>query len=216
MNLEQLKAEVAAKKEANIKALKERVEIAKLEAQLKLESNEALLNAKVKLQVMAEDTKKMENLITECSEIISSMPILNRKTHENRKWQGSHRYGYGQQVDLCYELATGILYSCQEHRELLLVHTGLSIGVLSDLVEGFGNPSYYSRNANAIVEEIRPDVAKITDALNLIQSELDVIVDTSKITANNIELEYVRAENKANKDLEEAHEAIAEANFSEM
>jgi len=213
LNLQELKAKVAELAASNLIKIKEVAEMAKLKAILKLESNEALLNAKAKLMVSGEATKHLETLITECSAIISSMPVHSTKTRENRKWSGSHRYSFGNQVDALYELATGIIYSCQEHKELLLSHTGLSIEVLSQMVEAFGNPSYYSRNNHVIVEAQPANVVELNTIIQVMQSELGVTIDTSKLTANNFELESVRAELKAAKDNEEAKEAIQEADL---
>jgi len=213
LNIEQLKAKVAELTQANLAKIKEQAEIAKLQAIIKLESNEDLLNAKAKLMMSSENSEKLQTLIKECSEIISSMPVHNAKTRTNRVWAGSHRYGYGAQVDNLYELATGILYACAEHKELLLAHTNLNSELLGQLVEAFGNPAYYSRNNNVLVEAKPADVDAVKSCISIMQSQLEVVIDTSKITANNIELEYVKAETKAMQDLDSASEAIAEADF---
>jgi hypothetical protein len=211
LNLEQLKAKVAETVAANTAKVKEAAERGKLEAILKLESSPTLFNARVNLQVNAMQTQKLENLINECAEIISSTPIHNTKTRTNRVWPASHRYGYGTQVDQMYQLATGILYACQEHKALLLAHTGLNLEVLDQLVRGFGNPSYYSRNNNVIVEAKPANIELIKEALEVMQSELNVVINTAEITANNLESEFVRGETQAAKDLDLATEAISEA-----
>ena len=213
LNLQELKAKVAELTASNLIKIKEAAEIAKLNAILKLESNEALLTAKARLLVSGEVTTYLEKLIAECSAIISSMPVHNKKTRENRKWNGSHRYNFGNQVDALYELATGIMYACQEHKDLLLSHTGLNMELLTQMVEAFGNPSYYSRNNNVVVEAQPANVVELNTIIQVMQSQLGVTIDTSKLTANNFELESVRAEIKAAKDNEEAREAIEEADL---
>jgi hypothetical protein len=213
LNLEELKAKVAKLTAANLVKIKETAEMAKLEAIIKLESSESLLNAKARLMVSGEATKQLETLIAECSAIIVSMPVHNTKTRENRKWNGSHRYGFGNQVDALFELATGIMYSCQEHKELLLSHTRLNMELLTQMVEAFGNPSYYSRNNNVVVEAKAADVVELNTIIQVLQSELGLTIDTSKLTANNFELESVKAEIKAAKENEDAQEAIEEADL---
>ena len=192
----------------------EAAEIAKLKATIALNTNDNLLAAKARLLMSEQDSNKLETLIKECSEIISSTPVHNKKTRENRKWSGQHRYGYGAQVDAVYQLATGIMYSCQEHKELLLMHTGLSMELLNQIVESFGNPAYYSNNTHAIVDEVPVSLDSLKTALDIIQSELGVVINTSKLTANNVELESVKAEINANKQLESAVEAISNADFA--
>jgi hypothetical protein len=213
VNIEQLKAEVARVSAENAAKIREAAEVARLEATLKLESSPELFAAKVKLAANGEQTAKLQKLVDECAEIVASVPVHNPNTRTNRVWAGSHKYNYGTQIDLMYQLATGILYSCQEHKQLLLAHTGLDLELLEQLVKAFGTPTYYSRN-NHVVVESRPydfDMAKST--IDVMQSQLGVVVDTSAITPNNFELEFVRAETTAATAYEQAKEAIAEADF---
>jgi len=213
MNIEALKAEVARVQQENMMKIREAAEIARLQATLKLEGSEELFHAKVKLAANGEQTAKLQQLVDECAEIVASVPVHNPKTRTNRVWAGSHKYNYGTQIDLMYQLATGILYACAEHKQLLLAHTGLNLELLEQMVKAFGTPTYYSRN-NHVVVESRPydfDMAKST--VDVMQSELGVVVDTSAITRNNFEMEFVRAENTAAVAYQQAKEAIEEAEF---
>lgn len=214
MNIEQLKAQVEQMKTANTAKIKEAAEIARLQATIKLESSPELFESKVRLQATAQQTSTLQNLVDECSAIVASMPVHNSKTRTNRVWSGSHRYNYGTQVDLMYQLATGILYSCAEHKQLLLAHTGLNTELLSQLVESFGSPSYYSRNYHTIVEAKNADVSKLQAVLAVMQSELGVVVDTSSINEDTLETEFVRAEVTAKVNYAQANEAMQEADFA--
>lgn len=215
VNLEELRKQVAEKAEANAKIIAEKAEIAKLQATLALQNNETLINAKVNLLNVSQDSQKLENLIAECTQIITDTPIADRKSRQNRKWAGKHRYGYGNQVDLVYQLCTGIMYSTQEHKDLLLAHTKLDMQLITDLVESFGNPAYYSTNNNVLVEEVPVDLNKLLQSYSVIQTELDVIVNTSKLNESNVKAEYTNARLKAETDQLLAQEAIAEADFSD-
>ena len=113
-----------------------------------------------------------------------------------------------------YQLATGILYACAEHKQMLLAHTGLNTELLNQLVESFGSPSYYSRNYHTVVEAKQADVDKLQAALSVLQSELGVVIDTTSVNRNNIKLEFVRAENTAAANFAQANEAMQEADFS--
>jgi hypothetical protein len=214
MNIELLKAQVAAQVEANTARVKEAAEVARLEAKLKLETSEDLFQARVKLEASAYVTRKLESLVQECEALVASMPVHNPKTRENRKWAGSHRYAYGSQVDLAYNLATGILYACQEHKQLLLAHTGLNMQLLQEIVEAFGSPAYYSRMNNSIVDERPADIYRLHNALAVLQSDLGVSIDTKALNEQAVTLEFLRAQNNAYSQLQQAQEAIAEADFT--
>lgn len=213
MNIEQLKAQVAEAQQANAEKIRTAAEVARLEATLKLENSPALFASKVRLATSGAQTAKLQQLVDECSAIVASMPIHNPKTRTNRKWNGAHRFGYGTQIDLMYQLATGILYSCAEHKQLLLAHTGLDLEVLEQMVEAFGTPTYYSRNHNTVVKSKPYCLDLVKAVVDVMQSELSVVVDTSKLTADRFEYEFIRAENIAEDTRLQAEEAISKADF---
>jgi hypothetical protein len=214
MNIEELKAKVEQVQKENAEKIRVAAEVARLEATLKLEGSEELFKAKVKLTANGEQTAKLQKLVDECAEIVASVPVYNAKTRTNRVWAGSHKYNYGTQVDLMYQLATGILYACQEHKQLLLAHTGLNLELLEQMVKAFGTPTYYSRNYHAIVEAKPFEIDMVQSTVEVMQSELGVVVDTTALTQNNFESEFVRAEVTAKQTYDQAKEAIAEADFS--
>lgn len=214
MNIEQLKAKVEAVKAENAAKVRERAEIARLEATLKLEGSEELLAAKVKLAANGEQTAKLQRLVDECAEIVSSIPVHNPKTRTNRVWAGNNKYNYGNQINLMYQLATGILYSCAEHKQLLLAHTGLDLEMLEQMVKAFGTPTYYSRNYHTIVEEQPYDINMVKSTVGVMQSELGVVVDTATLTESNFKNEFSRAKTTAMNNFKQAEEAIAEADFT--
>lgn len=213
MDINELKAKVKAAQEANVARIREAAEVARLEATLKLESSETLFNARVKVEAAAQQTASLQKLVDECAGIIAATPVHNTKTRTNRVWAGSRRFAYGTQIDLMYQLATGILYSCAEHKELLLAHTGLNGELVEQFVDAFGTPMYYSRNHNEIVEAKPYDIDRVASVVDVMQSELGVVVDTTKLTANGFEVEFLKAENTAHAQSEAAAEAIAEADF---
>lgn len=214
MNIEELKAKVEQVQKENAEKIRVAAEVARLEATLKLEGSEELFKAKVKLTANGEQTAKLQKLVDECAEIVASVPVYNAKTRTNRVWAGSHKYNYGTQIDLMYQLATGILYACQEHKQLLLAHTGLNLELLEQMVKAFGTPTYYSRNYHTIVEAKPFEIDMVQSTVEVMQSELGVVVDTAALTQNNFESEFVRAEVTAQQAFDQAKEAIAEADFS--
>lgn len=213
MDIETLKAQVEEQVKANMEAVQQRAEVARLEARLKLETSEELLAAKVRLATISSQTETLQNLVNECAEIVASVPVYNQKTRANRVWAGSHKFNYGTQIDLMYQLATGILYSCQEHKQLLLAHTGLNLELIEQLVEAFGTPTYYSRNFHSIVESKPYSVERARNAITVMQSELGVTVDAGALNVTNFENEFNRAVTTAKDNFLQAEEAIAEADL---
>jgi len=213
VNIEQLRAEVERLQADNLAKVREAAEIARLEATLKLESSEDLFNAKVKLAANGQQTAQLQKLVDECAQIVASVPVYNSKTRTNRQWAGSHKYNYGTQVDLMYQLATGILYACAEHKQLLLAHTGLDLELLEQMVKSFGTPTYYSRNYHTIVEEKPYDLNMVKSTVQVMQSSLGVVIDTTSINSVVFENEFKNARLTASLQYDQSSEAIAEADF---
>lgn len=213
MNIEALKAQVEAAKLESARKVAEAAEVASLKATLALETSEALMEAKAKLAFKQSNTDKLAGLVKECEAIVSQLPVYSERMRDNRKWSGSHRYGYGAQIDLVYQLCTGITYSVEQHKDLMLAHTGLNQELLDSVLRGFGSPAYYSRNNNVVVDEVPYNVAELKDAISVLQSALGIIVDTSELTDIKFELEFLRGSNNAQQQFMMAQEAIAEAEF---
>lgn len=213
MNIQELKAKAKELAEQNAAKIREAAEIARLQATIELESSQQLFDAKVRIMANGQQTEKLQTLVDECAAIVSSVPVYNAKTRANRVWAGGHRYNYGTQVDLMYQLATGILYASAEHKQLLLAHTGLNLEVLDQLVKAFGTPTYYSRNYHTIVEAKPYNEELLKGTLRVLQSELGVVIDIDQVNSDSLEVEFLRAENTATTSLMQANAAIDEAEF---
>jgi len=214
LTMTQLKASVKAAQKANAAKITEAALRASLEATLKLESSAELFKSKVALEVVSQHTKKLQELVSVCEGIITGTPITNNKTHTTRVWAGSQRFSFGNQINLMYQLATGIMYSCADHKQLLMAHTGLDSELIEQFVASFGTPAYYSRNNNILIESKMYDVAAVLGNISVMQSVLGVIVDTSQLTTANFSMEFGKAEITSQSDLLKAQEAIAEADLA--
>ena len=214
MNIEELEAKVRAVQTENAQKVVQASQVARLEATLRLESSESLFRSKVALESSVYQTQRLQSLIDECASIISQVPVQNTKTRAARVWSESHRYNFGTQVDLMYQLASGILYSCAEHKPLLLEHTGLTLELVEELVTAFGSPSYYSRNYHSIVESKPYNVDRINTILEVMQSTLGVVISTTAVTEDSLSIDFVRGEIRAQQDFDNAVEAISGSNFS--
>ena len=209
-----LKAKLKAAQKATAAKIAEATTKAILETTIALESSPTLFASKVQLAVSSQNTDALQKLVTECSAIVDSVPITNPKNRTTRVWAGSRRFAFGTQINLMYQLATGILYSCAEHKQLLLAHTGLNSELLEQFTEAFGTPAYYSRNFNTLVEANPYTIENVMSAVAVMQSELNVVVDTSQLTAANFSLEFGKGEVTAQTNKLKADEAIAEAELT--
>lgn len=209
MNVTKLKQQVKAAQKASAKKIADAAEVAALKAALALESDPNLFKARVQLAVTSGYTKTLQDLVNTCSGIIDATPIENAKTKTTRVWAGSNRFTFGTQINLMYQLATGIMYSCAEHKQLLLAHTGIQESLVEQFVEAFGSPAYYSRNFNTLVEAKPYDVDAVLSSVRVMQSILGVDVDIAQLTAENFSLEFGKGEVRAFEDKAKAEEAIA-------
>ena len=214
MNITKLKAQVKAAQKANAKKINDAAVANALKAQLKLESSKTLFDAKVALATTGSQTSILQNLIDQCEAIVDSTPVHNTKTNTVRKWSGSRRFAFGSQIDLMYQIATGILYSCAEHKQLLLAHTGLNLELLEQMVESFGTPTYYSRNYNTVVEAKPYCVERACATVDVMQSELAVTVNTGSLSLEHFSLEFGKADKTAYDNFKAAEEAIAQADLA--
>ena len=212
-SLKALQAKVKAAQKANAAKIVEAALEASLKATLKLESSEVLFKSKVKLAIVSQHTKTLQDLVNECSAIVDTMPVHNKNTGTDRKWSSVYRFAFGSQINLMYQLAAGIMYSCAEHKQLLLAHTKLNSELLEQFVEAFGAPAYYSRNVNKIIEAKPYTIDDVIATVNVMQSELGVVVDTKLLTTEEFSLEFGKGEITAQTNLLAAEEAIAKAGF---
>jgi len=214
MNIKQLQAKVKAAQKANAAKVVAAALKASLEATLTLESSKVLFDSKVKLAVSSNYTNKLQKLVDECAAIVDSVPVINTKTKAQRVWAEGRRFTFGTPINLMYQIANGINYSCAEHRPLLLNHTGLSMELIEQFLSALGKTAYYSRNFNTIVEAKAYDVEAALATVAVMQSELGVVVDTSLLTEAVFKDEFEKAEINAKLNKLTADEAIAEADLA--
>lgn len=209
-SLEQLRAEVATKvAEAKEKA-SEMVERIQLIAQLDRATNTNLIEAGVKAQLSSDTTNKLKMLEASCEQIVASIPVMNTKTRENRKWQPRREYGLGNQIQILSGILSGIQYSATQHRPFLLANVpGISEDLIESTLEAFGAPAYYSTNYEMVIPAIPADVSKLHQNLSLIEDKLNISIDKSKITAQVFETRFEVARLRAEKDQADAEAALA-------
>lgn len=197
MTLEDLRiaAKLAAENAAtNVSETMERV---KLTAIITNASNSKLIDTTAAINIAAETTVKLKTLEATCEQVITDMPIMNTRTRENRKWMPSAKYGFGNQIDQLTRILSGITYASAQHKPYLLSATGLNEDLVSQALEAFGSTAYYSTTYNVVVPEIPADLDRLLPLLAVIESELNITLDTSKLTPANIDAQFKLATIKA-------------------
>jgi len=188
--------------------VQEKLEEAKIRAQKALLSNDKLLDAQVKLALLAETTNKLTELDNQCEALVESMPVYSSVTREQRKWNPSRVYGYGNHIALLTGLLTGIQYSIKEHREQLLALTGLTEDLVEQTLEAFGRQAYYSKVQHEVVQAQPYNLEALLSWLSVIEVTLGIVLDKTKLTETNMDIQFRIAENKAIQQQAEAEEAL--------
>ena len=204
--LEQARAEA-------VKKMQERIENAKMKAELALLTNKKFQNAMVSQAIREQTTKKLNELNLICSKIVSDNPVYSRTLGQDRKWSPSKSYGFGNQFAELSGLLTGIQYSVSEHNELLLAATGLSPDLIERTLEALGSLPYYSTSYNEIVDGIRTNVVELLECITLVEQALSIQIDKARITQQVADSRYHTAMVKAERTAAEAANANEIANF---
>ena len=207
--IEHLKAQVAAKVAETTAAVKEQVEVAQLEAKLNVLSNDNLIVARARMELISATSKKLSDLEMQCQQVISSMPIYSAKTRENRKWNPSRQYGMGNQIATLTGILSGIQYSATEHKRVMLEMTGFSEDLVEQTLEAFGNVSYYSRNNDLVVEDISYDMEAILSNIAIIEQILDIDLDKKKLNNTIMRQRFEVARVRAERQKAEAEATLA-------
>lgn len=183
----------------DLKALvQSKLAAAKAEAEVKLLSNVKFQDALVTQLMREETTTKLQELVAMCSSIVSDNKIYSKTNRQERVWKPVKVYGFGNQFAILSELLNGIQYSVQEHSELMIAATNLSVDLIERTLAATGNTSYYSTTHNTIVQGTAANVPELLECMELLEYTLGISIDKSLITqqvADKLEdIAYAKAE----------------------
>lgn len=155
-------------------------------------------------KVIAEETiSKLNQLHQICESIVTSMPIYNTATKENRKWKPTRTYGFGDQIALLTGLLTGIQYAANEHKADMLLGTNLTSTLVESTLNSLGSLTYYSPRYETIVLGVPMNVDEFKQNIELINIMLGLDINTSSITEAAAQQREALAKVKAEKDKQE-------------
>lgn len=204
MTKEELQAKVNEAKTAAMAQVTAKVEEGKLKAQLNLFTSEAYIQSQAQVTRLSAIADKLKETEAVCKQIVAEMPIYSDKTRENRKFQPTKVYGYGNQIAALTGVLNGIRYSSPSHKEQMLAYTNLSEDLIDTFMDAFGQTSYYSKNYATLVEETPADINQILSLLPVIEATLEIEIDKHMITEANVtkqfELSRIKAERSQTED----------------
>lgn len=198
--IEQLKAEITAKTAALVTQTKEKAEMASLQAQMRVLESPAYQEAKVTQAINESKQTLLVQHIDECKAIVSTIPVHDKKTRQDKKWAGRPTYGMGKDLELLHELCSGLLYAVNEHKQLMLSTTGLNPNTIEQFLNSLGNTAYYSTTYSTVIEEVPYDVDTARASLMLLGEQLGVVLDASTLTEANMSARFEKARIRAEKD----------------
>lgn len=204
--LEQARQEASAKLQAKI-------DEARMQAELALLKNEKFQDAMVEQAIREQTVAKLAQLNSICSKIVADNPVYSRAQQQDRKWNPSKQYGFGNQFAELTGLLSGIQYSVTEHNHLMLVATGLSSDLVERTLEAAGTMPYYSVNYGEIVAGTPTNVPELLKCLSLVESALGITIDKFHITEAVAATRYNSAMVRAERTASEAANANEIANF---
>ena len=166
-----------------------------------LYENPAYIEAAINVEQSAQVLENLDRIERSCEAIVAAMPIFNTKTRQNRKWMPTQAYGYDLTVQAIIRICTGITYSANEHKRQMLAVTGLSDVLLAAVVDNLPSEPYYSRNYGVVVEGKEGNVQALAQAIQLVATQLGVVVPTTSLTPEFVrtraEVARIKAERQA-------------------
>lgn len=198
--LELLRAQLQEKATLIANQVKEQAEIAKLEATIGLLENPVYQNNLVNIQRQQDSISRLQSKLVECEAVVTAMPIYDSIRKQDKRWNARPVYGFGIEINVLYQLLTGIMYSTRAHKEVMLAQTGLTEALIESTVTAFGNPAYYSLRDNAVVPATPANVKQLQSLLPVIANILDVELPMSSITEANFNAKFEEALQRAERD----------------
>ena len=199
-SIQEMKAAIEAKTAALIAQTKEKAEMAALTAQMKVLDSEAYQQAKVTQAINEAKQTMLTDKIEECKGIISTIPVHDKKTRQDKKWAGRPTYGLGKDIELLHELCSGVLYAVNEHKSLMLANTGLNPNTVEQFLTSLGNASYYSTAYSTIIEEVPYNIEALNQSVMLLGEQLGVVFDATMLTEASMADRFKKAAIKAEKE----------------
>lgn len=189
VNMQDLQAKLdAAKAKAKAEAQQSIIS-----ARIALLDDQTYLNTLASIEVTTIKTDTINNMIKACEQVCTEVPVYNKSTRQERKWAGRYNFEFGNDIQLLYRLATGIMYSVTEHKQLMLAVTSLDLVAIESFVQSMGSPAYYSTQYNTVVESVPYNSSLAKAYATVLGAQLGLVLDTSTLSEDRFD-KYFRKE----------------------
>ena len=206
MTLEQKRAEVLRKIEADREAIKTKAEELMLDKQLELLNNPAMVRIKAITEAKRMTTDKLNNIELSCKTIVDTTP-MNTRDGEVREFKASTpMYGFNNQVTKLLGIFAGIRYSASEHKSTMLrvALPEVPEDLLETTLDSLGANAYWNEKHAILVEEKAYSYQDFVDCLALVEMNLGLNLDLASITEAKVKSIFENQRLKA-EALEVAH-----------
>ncbi|MCI4437479.1 MAG: hypothetical protein JHC33_11790 [Ignisphaera sp.] len=130
---------------------------------------------------------------------IVEMNPVQRADNTPKKWTNRYVYGIGDSVRILVNLLNGFRYAAAPHRALMKVELPISESIAGQAVDAIGTFSYFNSKTNEVVQGDVGDATKATELLEIIATELGLVIDFSQLTQANLEKIEAKALADANR-----------------
>lgn len=174
------------------------------QARMDLLKDQSYLDTLTNLEVANITNSTMQQQIEACIQVTVDVPVYNKSTRQERKWSGRYLFEFGADIQNLYHLATGIMYSVKDHKQLMLAITKLDIVAIEAFVVAMGTPAYFNSTYSTIVDStpFNPTLAGAYAAV--LGDQLGLALDTSKLNKTDMQAFFDKEEAKAKLQLEES------------
>lgn len=194
----QLQAEVNLATTQAMSNAKEAAQLNVLTAQLALVNSEVFQLALINEAKQTAKLQAMGKYINQCKEVVIMNPVRDTVRRTDKKWNGTPTFGLGKDVELLHTLCTGILYSVEQHKEIMVAITKVNLDTVERFLNALGRTSYYSQRFGCIVDEVPHQVKEAKQTAMLLATQLGLVLDTNLLTDATFEARGASARLKAN------------------
>lgn len=193
MNIEQIRAEAAAKRQQALTARIEQAEIAML-------TNDKIQAGLTEQDFIDSQINKLKNYVETLRDYYTLVPTVNSKG-ATRKPPTTRLFNQGEALDLLAQLCSLMQYAPKAH-ELLVkaVVPTVSTTLVEKFLNSIGRATYLGRDG-VIVEEIQPDFNGLQSSAQLLLIQLGVLLTTDEMSEVKLAESFTKARNTAIGDL---------------
>lgn len=192
----------------------DKAQIASLQARMTMMDSPAYQQGLVSEAMLDQKHTAIQTLIRQCEQVVATTPIRDIKTRQDKKWNGRPTFGLGKDVELLHQLATGLQYSADTHKQIMHPLTGLNLNTVERFLASLGSAPYYNASLGHIIPTTPYDINAAVESATLLGAQLGMVLDTSLLTESHMANRFEKAFVKAQKDELDDSQLDASSHFT--